>query len=208
MLDPSAYVKIFVAILAILNPFGVLPVYLAITGKSPEHERKKIARTVGFSVASVLALTALIGDRVLQLFGISIASFQVGGSILLMLMAISMMFGKDAKGANDAAEIAPDLASIAVVPLSVPLLAGPGSISTVIIYANLPGGPFHLWLIILCVVLASFAIWIVLRLANRIGHLIGPLGLSIVSRLMGLLLASIAVEFFTKGIIKLLPGLA
>jgi multiple antibiotic resistance protein len=151
MLDPSAYVKIFVAILAILNPFGVLPVYLAITGKSPKHERKKIARTVGFSVASVLALTALIGDRVLQLFGISIASFQVGGSILLLLMAISMMFGKDAKGANEAAEIAPDLASIAVVPLSVPLLAGPGAISTSGLSSfasslpRLPSGLFFVW---------------------------------------------------------------
>jgi multiple antibiotic resistance protein len=208
MLELSAYVKIFVAILAILNPFGVLPVYLTLTGKSSGPERNKIARTVGVSVASVLALTALIGDKILQLFGISIASFQVGGSILLLLMAISMMFAKDAKGANEAAEIAPDLASIAVVPLSVPLLAGPGSISTVIIYANLSGGPFHVWLIILCVILASFAIWIVLRMANRIGRLIGPLGLSIVSRLMGLLLASIAVEFFAKGIVKLLPGLA
>ncbi|MRR54433.1 MAG: NAAT family transporter [Deltaproteobacteria bacterium] len=208
MLEPSAYVKIFVAILAILNPFGVLPVFLALTGKSTEQERKKIARTVGVSVASVLALTALIGDKILHLFGISIASFQVGGSILLLLMAISMMFAKDAKGSAEAAEIAPDLASIAVVPLSVPLLAGPGSISTVIIYANLPGGTFHVWLIILCVFLGSFVIWIVLRMANRIGKLIGPLGLSIVSRLMGLLLASIAVEFFAKGIVKLLPGLA
>lgn len=208
MLELSAYVKIFVAILAILNPFGVLPVFLALTGESSAAERIKIARTVGLAVASVLALTALVGDKVLQLFGISIASFQVAGSILLLLMAVSMMFAKDTKGANEAAEIAPDLASVAVVPLSVPLLAGPGSISTVIIYANLAGGPLHVWLIILCVVLSSFVTWIILRMATRIGQLIGTLGLSIVSRLMGLLLASIAVEFFAKGIVKLLPGLA
>jgi multiple antibiotic resistance protein len=208
MLELSAYMKIFVAILAILNPFGVLPVFLALTGTSPDAERKRIARTVGLSVASVLALAALVGDTVLQLFGISIASFQVAGSILLLLMAVSMMFAKEAKGAAETAEIAPDLASVAVVPLSVPLLAGPGSISTVIIYANLAAGPFHVWLIIACVVLASFITWIILRMASRIGRLIGTLGLSIVSRLMGLLLASIAVELFAKGIVKLLPGLA
>jgi multiple antibiotic resistance protein len=205
MLELSEYVKIFIAILAILNPFGVLPVFLSVTGSSSEAERAKIARTVGLSVAGLLALTALVGERVLELFGISIASFQVGGSILLLLMAISMMFTKETRKTDD---LTPDLRSVAVVPLSVPLLAGPGSISTVIIYANLAPGPLHIGLIILCVILASFITWIILRLASRIGRIIGPLGLSIVSRLMGLLLASIAVEFFTKGIVRLLPGLA
>lgn len=208
MLELSEYVKIFIAILAILNPFGVLPVFLSLTGNSSESERRKIARTAGLSVASLLALTALVGERVLQLFGISIASFQVGGSILLLLMAVSMMFAKETKEADGVPELTPDLRSAAVVPLSVPLLAGPGSISTVIIYANLTSGPLHIGLIILCVILASFITWIILRMASRIGNFIGALGLSIVSRLMGLLLASIAVEFFAKGIVKLLPGLA
>ncbi|NMC75283.1 MAG: NAAT family transporter [Geobacteraceae bacterium] len=207
MLELSEYVKIFIAILAILNPFGVLPLFLSVTGTSPEPERKKIARTVGLAVAGVLALTALVGDTVLRLFGISIASFQVGGSILLLLMAVSMMFAKDSTGTDESPAAAPDLRSVAVVPLSVPLLAGPGSISTIIIYANLAASPLHIALIILCIAVASFATWIILRLATGIGRLIGPLGLSIVSRLMGLLLASIAVEFFAKGIVKLLPGL-
>jgi len=207
MLELSEYVKIFIAILAILNPFGVLPVFLSVTGTSTEPERKKIARTVGLAVGGVLALTALVGETVLQLFGISIASFQVGGSILLLLMAVSMMFAKDSTGTDESPAAAPDLRSVAVVPLSVPLLAGPGSISTIIIYANLAASPLHIALIILCIAVASFATWIILRLATGIGRLIGPLGLSIVSRLMGLLLASIAVEFFAKGIVKLLPGL-
>ncbi len=207
MLELSEYVKIFIAILAILNPFGVLPVFLSVTGTSTEPERKKIARTVGLAVGGVLALTALVGETVLQLFGISIASFQVGGSILLLLMAVSMMFAKESADKGESSGAVPDLRSVAVVPLSVPLLAGPGSISTIIIYANLAASPLHIGLIILCVAAASFITWIILRLATRIGKLIGPLGLSIVSRLMGLLLASIAVEFFAKGIVKLLPGL-
>lgn len=208
MLEITEYIKIFIAILAILNPFGVLPLFLTLTGKSSEKERKKTTRTIGLSVASVLALTALLGEKVLELFGISIASFQVGGSILLLLMAISMMFAKDTKGGTHGPEEGSDLESIAVVPLSVPLLAGPGSISTIIIYANLAPSWAHIGLIILCIFAASFITWVILRLATRIGRFIGPLGLSIVSRLMGLLLASIAVEFFAKGIVKLLPGLA
>jgi multiple antibiotic resistance protein len=206
MLDWSEYVKIFTALLAILNPWGALPMFLAITGKSSDVERKHIIRTIGFSVAIVLTVTALIGEKLLGIFGISVASFQVGGSILLLLMAIEMMFGKP-KHAKEA-EIASDMESVAVVPLSVPLIAGPGSISTVIIYANLSRSWIHLVLIITCILLAALVTWLILRAAHRLGSLIGILGLNIASRLMGLLLAAIAVEFFAHGIVKLLPGLA
>jgi multiple antibiotic resistance protein len=206
MLEWSEYVKIFTALLAILNPWGALPMFLAITSKSSNDERKKIVRTIGFSVAIVLTVTALLGEKLLQFFGISVASFQVGGSILLLLMAIEMMYGK-AKGAKDA-ELAMDMGSVAVVPLSVPLIAGPGSISTVIIYANLSRSWTHLAMIIACILLAALITWLILRAAQRVGNFIGVIGLNIASRLMGLLLSAIAVEFFVHGIVKLLPGLS
>jgi multiple antibiotic resistance protein len=101
-----------------------------------------------------------------------------------------------------------DKTGIAIVPLSIPLIAGPGSISTVIIYANLSNNWAHLALIILCGLLAALATWLILRAANRIGAVVGPIGLNVAGRLMGLLLAAIAVEFFVGGIVKLLPGLA
>lgn len=206
MLEWSEYTKIFTALLAILNPWGILPMFLALTGRSTPEERKHIAWTIGVSVATVLTATVLVGEILLSFFGISVASFQVGGSILLLLMAIGMMYGKKREGEN--AEAAADMESIAVVPLSVPLLAGPGSISTVIIYANLSASWLHKVLIIACVLLAALITWLILRAATRWGSFIGALGLSIASRLMGLLLAAIAVEFFTRGIAKLLPGLA
>ena len=206
MLAWSEYMKISTALLAILNPLGAIPMFLTLTGTSSMEERKKIARTIGLSVGTVLAFTAIIGETLLSFFGISVASFQVGGSILLLLMAIGMMHGKG-KSVGEGERVA-DLESIAVVPLSVPLLAGPGSISTIIIYSNLSRTWEHKAMIILCVFLAALITWLVLRAANRLGALIGTLGLSIASRLMGLLLAAIAVEFFTRGIVKLLPGLA
>ena len=206
MLDWSEYIKIFTALLAILNPWGVLPMFLALTGRSSSEERKHIAWTIGLSVASVLALSALAGEILLSFFGISVASFQVGGSILLLLMAIGMMYGKRKEG--ESIETIADMDSIAVVPLSVPLLAGPGSISTVIIYANLSSSWLHKGMIIVCVLLAALITWLILRAATRLGSFIGTLGLNIASRLMGLLLAAIAVEFFTRGIVKLLHGLA
>ncbi len=206
MLDWSEYIKIFTALIAILNPWGVLPMFLALTGRSSPEERKHIAFTIGLSVASVLTLSALAGEVLLSFFGISVASFQVGGSILLLLMAIGMMYGKRKEG--ESTETITDMDSIAVVPLSVPLLAGPGSISTVIIYANLSSNWMHKGLIIACVLLAALITWLILRAATRLGSFIGALGLNIASRLMGLLLAAIAVEFFTRGIVRLLPGLA
>jgi multiple antibiotic resistance protein len=206
MLEWTEYVKIFTALLAILNPWGAIPMFLAITAKSPAAERKQIVRTIGFAVAIVLTVTAIIGEKLLGVFGITVASFQVGGSILLLLMAIEMMHGK-AKGAKES-ELAMDMGSVAVVPLSVPLIAGPGSISTVIIYVNLSSSWVHLALIIACILLAAFVTWLILRAAQRVGNFIGVIGLNIASRLMGLLLSAIAVEFFVHGIIKLLPGLA
>jgi multiple antibiotic resistance protein len=206
MLEWSEYMKIFTALLAILNPWGVLPMFLTLTGKSTPEERKQIAWTIGLSVATVLSVTALVGEVFLSFFGISVASFQVGGSILLLLMAIGMMYGK--KKDVESADATAEMESIAVVPLSVPLLAGPGSISTVIIYANLSPSWLHKTMIIACILLAALITWLILRAATRLGSFIGVLGLNIASRLMGLLLAAIAVEFFTRGIVKLLPGLA
>ncbi len=206
MLDWSQYMKIFTALLAILNPLGVIPMFLALSGKSTTDERKRIASIIGMSVATILSVTVLVGETLLSFFGISVASFQVGGSILLLLMAIGMMHGNKRGGENT--DATPDMDSIAVVPLSVPLLAGPGSISTVIIYANLSPSWLHRGLIIVCVLMVALITWLILRAATRWGSFIGAIGLSIASRLMGLLLAAIAVEFFTRGIVKLLPGLA
>lgn len=206
MLEWSEYMKIFTALLAVLNPWGVIPMFLALSGGSTHEERKYVAMIIGLSVATILSVTALLGELLLSFFGISVASFQVGGSILLLLTAIGMMYGNKRDGDNVGAPA--DMKSIAVVPLSVPLLAGPGSISTVIIYAHLSPSWLHKGLIIACVLVVTLITWLILRAATRWGSFIGAIGLSIASRLMGLLLAAIAVEFFTRGIIKLLPGLA
>jgi len=206
MLEWSAYVKIFTALIAVLNPWGALPMFLAMTGSSSSEERRSVALTIGLSVATVLSFAALAGELLLSFFGISVASFQVGGSILLLLMAIGMMYGKRKPEENT--DQGSDMESIAVVPLSVPLLAGPGSISTVIIYANQSPSWIHKSMIIACILVAALITWLFLRAATRLGSIIGALGLNIASRLMGLLLAAIAVEFFTRGIVKLLPGLA
>ena len=135
MLALTAYVKIFVALLVIVDPVGVVPLFAVMTAGDSPHTRARAARTASIAVAIVLVISVLAGESILALFGITIASFKVGGSILILLMAISMLHAQPMreKQTPDELEEATSKVSIAVVPLAIPLLAGPGTISTAII---------------------------------------------------------------------------
>lgn len=201
--------KVAVALFAIVNPIGSVPIFISATDGWSEEDRQKTARTVAFTVFIVLAVSAFLGDRILNFFGISIPSFQVGGGVLLMLIAISMMHGKQS-GTRQTPEEARTLAErevIAIVPLSIPLLAGPGAISNMIIAAQ-QNSSFvgHIGLII-PILAISLIIWIILKLSVRISRSLGTIGINIVTRLMGLILAAMAVEFIAHGLMGLFPQL-
>jgi multiple antibiotic resistance protein len=155
-------------------------------------------------------VSAFLGDSILNFFGISIPSFQVGGGILLMLIAISMMHGKQShtRQTPEEAQTLDEREVTAIVPLSIPLLAGPGAISHMIITAQQNSsfaGHLSLIIPIFCI---AIIIWVVLRLAVRISHKLGTIGINIVTRLMGLILAAMAVEFIAHGLTGLFPQLA
>ena len=210
MTDWPALFKITIALFAIVNPIGSVPIFISVTHGWSEADRAKTAKTVAFTVFIVLAISAFFGDMILDFFGVTIPSFQVGGGILLMLIAISMMHGKQS-GTRQTPEEAQTLAErevIAIVPLSIPLLAGPGAISNMIIAAQ-QNSSFagHISLIapIFCI---SLIIWLVLKLAVVISKKLGTIGINIVTRLMGLILAAMAVEFIAHGLHGLFPALA
>ncbi len=210
MYDWSYLVKITIALFAIVNPIGSVPIFISATEGWNKPDRAKIARTVALTVFIVLILSAFIGEDILNFFGITIPSFQVGGGILLMLISISMMHGKQG-GTRQTAEEAQNLAErevIAIVPLSIPLLAGPGAISSMILSAQQqPTFLGHVSLVI-PVLIISVIIWLVLKLADAISHQLGTIGINIVTRLMGLILAAMAVEFIAHGLTGLFPQLA
>jgi multiple antibiotic resistance protein len=210
MYEITAYLKVFTTLLAIVNPLGAVPVFLTLTSNNTESERRKIAFTASLTVALVLALTALIGQTVLNFFGISIASFRVGGGILLLLMAISMMQARHSHGKHTPEEEreAEEKESIAVVPIAMPLLSGPGAVSSVIIYTDQAFHPIHVGLMIVIGILISALTYLLLRVAIPLSRRLSRTGINIITRLMGLLLASIAIEFISSGLIELLPGLS
>lgn len=202
--------KTGLALFAIVNPIGSVPIFIAATSGSSRAERVRILRMVAFTVFVVLALAVFLGDRILDFFGISIPSFQTGGGILLLLMAISMMHAKQS-GARQTAEEAQAVAereATAIVPLSIPLLAGPGAISSMIIAAQQSGSFVgHVQLILPVAVVALLA-WGILSLSGPITNRLGTIGINIFTRLMGLILAAMAVEFIAHGLLGLFPALA
>ncbi len=210
MAEFSFLIKMTIALFAIVNPIGCLPIFISATDGWKKGDRAKTARTVALTVFIVLSVSAFIGAGILSFFSISIPSFQVGGGILILLISISMMHGKQG-GTRQTPEEAQSLAErevIAIVPLSIPLLAGPGAISSMILNAQQhPTFLGHVSLLIPVAVI-SLIIWLVLKLSDAITHQLGTIGINIITRLMGIILAAMAVEFIAHGLTGLFPQLA
>ena len=207
MLSWPMYLKIFTALLAIVDPIGSVPIFISLTSNQDKSERYRTASIAAITMAAVLIGACLFGNSVLYMFGISIASFRVGGGILLLLVAVSMFHAKRSRQTPEEVIEASERGGLAVVPLAVPLLSGPGAISTMIIYSAQGQGPAHIAILVAGSILLGVIVWVSLRLAVPIGNILGRTGINIVTRLMSLLLAAIAVEFIVGGLGKLLPGL-
>jgi multiple antibiotic resistance protein len=209
LLPFSGYVRFFVTLTAVLDPFLAVPIFLALTAARGAGERAALVRIVTITVFSVLAVSALVGEQLLLLIGASLAAFRVGGGLVLLLMALAML-NAQAGGVRQSQDEERALRSgelTGVVPIAVPLLAGPGAISTTIIAAQ-AGGAAHTGAILGCIVLVCLLTWITLKLAGPIGARMGTTGLNIATRLLGLLLAALAIQTMAEGLRQLFPGLA
>ncbi|HZW26086.1 MAG TPA: NAAT family transporter [Gallionella sp.] len=207
MLDFTEYTKIFISLFAILDPFGTIPIIVLFTAGMTAARRAYIGRLASLTVCAILLTALLIGQPLLAFFGISIHSFLVAGGILLLLMAIKMMLGNFyASGKNGHAN-GETVSANAIVPLSTPLLAGPGSISAVIVEAHKADGLMHYLVMSLEIVLLSSIVWLTFLIAPWVAQRMGKIGISVFTRLMGLILAAIAVEFISSGMRGLFPAL-
>lgn len=203
-------VKAFISLLVIINPLGAIPIYISLTSRHASADRIHIINTASIAVGVILLVTAFIGESLLDLFGISIGSFEIGGGLLVLLMAISMI--KNAQGLSTQAtkeekEEAFSKENVGVVPLALPLLAGPGAISSMIIAANKAIYWYEIVLLGVIGCLVALVIWGALKLADPISRLLGKTGINIATRIMGLLLAAISIEFIVEGIKALFPTL-
>ena len=203
-------VKYLIGIFAILNPLGAIPIYLSMMTDRRPQVMHRTALKASIAVAVILTLAAWVGDGLLSFFGIGIPAFRIAGGLLVLIIAIAMFGAKTSPARHTDAEQAEAEAKsdIAVVPLAIPLLAGPGAISLTIVdahqVATLPGKlVFSLGIIGVAAI-----VWLVLRLAEPIGERLGTGGLNIATRVMGLILAAMAVQFMADGLLEIFPGLS
>jgi multiple antibiotic resistance protein len=203
------YLRFVVTLTAVLDPFLAVPIFLALTASSGRAARLRLARAVTLTVFVVLVGAAVFGEALLGLLGASVPAFRVGGGLVLLLMALAMLNAQPGPMRQTRAE-AEELQEgelTGVVPLAVPLLAGPGAISTAILAAQ-AGGVAHVAALVGCIALVCGVLWWVLRIADAVGPRMGTTGRNIATRLLGLLLAAIAIQTMAEGLRQLFPGLA
>jgi multiple antibiotic resistance protein len=203
--------KPLIALLAIVNPIGVIPFFIHFTRDFTREQRRRTIRVAAIGAFLVIAVSAVAGLRIIEFFGISLGSFQVGGGMLLLISSLQMLHAEPAESrkadlveGNDKVDAGD---SIAIVPLTIPLLTGPATLSTMVIYAE---KTHHWWQLAVLVgygVVIGIAVWVAFSLSGRIARAIGATGINVMTRLMGLLLAALAVEVMSDGLIKLFPVL-
>jgi len=204
--------KPLVALLAIVNPIGVIPFFIHFTQGFSRAQRQRTIRVASFGAFVVIAVSALAGLKIIEFFGISLASFQVGGGMLLLISSLQMLNAQPAEGRKEDVSEGNDKvdagASIAIVPLTIPLLTGPATISTMVIYAEKTRHWWQLGVLVGYGVVIGLAVWIAFSLSGRIARALGKTGINVMTRLMGLILAALAVEVMSDGLVKLFPILA
>jgi len=201
-------------LMAIVNPLACVPFFIHYTQGFSLAQRQRTIVVSSVTAFIVIAASALLGLQILEFFGISLASFQVGGGMLLLTAAMSMLNAQPAEARVNAEEVhdaeakAAMGASIAVVPLTIPLLTGPATMSTVVIYAEKTKNLMQLGTLVGYGVVIALATALCFSLAIPIARVLGKTGINVMTRLMGLILAALAVEVMSDGLQKLFPILA
>lgn len=200
----------FTSLFAIVDPFAALPVFLALTGRETDVRRRLIARRAAMTVFIVLATFATCGQLLFRFFGISVAGFKIAGGILLMGVALDMMGAKQSatKTTPGEEEEASTKEDVGLVPVGIPLLSGPGAIASAMLLAARADTIAEKGALYGAMFVVALVCFVVLRSATVIGHALGRTGMNVINRVMGLILASVAVEFFLDGVKLALPGLA
>ena len=203
--------KPLIALLAIVNPIGVVPFFIHFTQTFTPLQRRRTIRISAFTAFLVIAVSAVAGLKLIEFFGISLASFQVGGGTLLLISSLAMLNAQQAEtkpaDVSEGNEKVDAGASIAVVPLTIPLLTGPATISTIVIYAEKTR---HFWEHAVLVgygLVIGVVTFVVFSASGRIAKVLGRTGINVMTRLMGLILAAMAVELLADGLVKLFPVL-
>lgn len=208
MENVSYYIKIFIAIIVLVNPMEGIPLFLSKTSGLTTKEKIPIIRKTAVSVFIILIVALFLGRYLLEFFGIGIPAFTLAGGVIIFLISLEMVLGKSTSGdknsPNDPNE---NPLNIAVVPLAIPLLAGPGPISSVILYGSKSNGLEGDLILAGIVFLVAVGVAVSLNAASRMNKFLGETGINVLTKVTGLLIAAIAVQLIFSGLDQMSPAL-
>jgi multiple antibiotic resistance protein len=198
----------FSAVFFVVDPFAVIPLFLAITkGDSPEKRRRTALKASVVTVVTLLVFAAT-GEFIFRLFGITVGAFKIAGGLLLFLVSLDMLRAQPSRVRSSPEEEREGFASedVAIVPLAIPMLAGPGAIATVtVLMSQAAHAPTHIAVVVAVIVVTGLLTLFILRGSTALERLLKQTGLNIVNRVMGLILAAVSVQFVVNGVHDVLP---
>ncbi|MDO5648062.1 MarC family protein [Paracoccus sp. (in: a-proteobacteria)] len=199
-MDLTLYITTFVTLFVIIDPIGLSPIFVALTPGMSAQDRRRVAMRALFVAAVLLTLFGLVGDTLLNAVGISLSAFRIAGGMLLFLTALDMLFERRTERREGQADSAPPANDPSVFPLAMPLIAGPGALASMILLVGEGQGVGHIVMVHL-VMLSVLAIAMVFfMLATPLARALGRTGTMVVTRLLGMLLAALSVQFVIDGI--------
>lgn len=196
---------VFTSIFFLVDPLAAIPTFLVITGGADAAERRKTAKTAAFTCCVVLLGFAFAGTLIFRLFGITLVAFKIAGGVILMLIGLDMLRARRSptKETLDEAREGAEKENAGIIPLGIPMLAGPGSISTVMVLMGQSSVWWQTVSICIAVVITAVLSYWILAGADRVRRYLGDTGSRVLTRLMGLLLTAIAVQFILNGLADL-----
>ena len=189
-------------VITVVDPIGIVVPFLATTRHLSEEKRRDVARRAVVVAGIVLVVFATAGQVVFQVFGITLDAFRIAGGLLLFLVSLEMVRGTRApqQSAPEPAGAHKEHDDVAVIPLAIPLVSGPGAIASVVMLSGRASSVAERGIVYGAIAVTCLATWLVMRLAPRLARALGPTGTSVLTRIMGLLLAALAVQFVIDGV--------
>lgn len=201
--------RTFLTMLVVMDPIGLAPIFIGLAGHRPTFERRRMASKATLVAGGIILVFGLFGQALLRHLGISLSAFRIAGGILLFMIALDMVFARHSgsKETPEEEKEAQERADISVFPLAIPLIAGPGTLASIMIQANTAhGNPLLLGLVFLVTAVVLVLCYLALRLSGQIARVIGVTGVHVVTRVLGVLLGALAVQYIADGILALLNG--
>jgi len=195
----------FLTLFVVIDPIGLAPVFVSLTSSHSATERKQIAQRAVLMAGGILLVFTLGGTLLLRYLGISIAAFQTAAGILLFKIAVDMVFVQRERETAEEEKEALSRQDISVFPLAIPLIAGPGTLASILILVNRSQAcPWSLSLVLGTAGIVLLITYTLFRLSGRLAHLLGQTGINVVTRILGVLLAALAVQYIADGVVRLL----